>query len=339
MVTGATSGLGLALVRRLAKLGVGTIVAVGRSTKKLDVLTKELHEEAGSSKRKVIPIIADFSDLESVAQAAQSIKNQVKRIDYLVNNAGIHLTTDEIFGAEPINSVQGYELTFGVNYLAHFLWTELLLPLLRKTKGEARIVQVSSSFHLMTSKVDLVATENLSPYASRGDVNSISQRFRAYSYTKLAQMFHTRSLNRQFQEKDSFIRAIAVCPGWVSTNIGRGYVEKKILELLAFPVDGYGLQTLINAMFHPSPDVDFLVSNHLVGNSKLSLSHVLPISKLASDLYIRDGLTWALASTMILVQKFVTDAFIPGASSPDSNDVDAQVSLDNWSRVAVAEWI
>ena len=95
VVTGATAGLGYGLAKTLHSLG-GTIIPVGRSTTKLSKLKDEMdliqqHMSNTTSTRiksRVIPILADFSNLDDIAKAAKAIKSKVKRVDFLINNAG-----------------------------------------------------------------------------------------------------------------------------------------------------------------------------------------------------------------------------------------------------------
>ena len=93
VITGATAGLGHGLAKTLHSLG-GTIIPIGRSTTKLSNLKDELDlmsqnmNNSTRIKSRVIPILADFSDLNDIAKAAKAIKSKVKRVDFLVNNAG-----------------------------------------------------------------------------------------------------------------------------------------------------------------------------------------------------------------------------------------------------------
>ena len=113
VITGATSGLGFALTCRLHELG-GTIIAIGRSPSKLDRLREKLDGTSLSEDNKVLstqrlfPIIADFEDLGAVSAAADIISSRFRRIDFLINNAGIHY-----FPAGKRTSSQGYDIVFG----------------------------------------------------------------------------------------------------------------------------------------------------------------------------------------------------------------------------------
>lgn len=221
VITGATSGIGLALTTKLYELGAGNIVAVGRSKSKLDSLSTTLEESYPNAKGKLVPVIADLNDLNSVSHAADVINRRFKRIDYLVNNAGLHLTQKDLVSSSPVLTEQGYEMTFGVNYLSHFLLTEKLLPSLERSRNEARIIQVSSSFHWLSNASALAPSADglLPPFASRGDISSyissVLQRFRSYSFSKLAQILHMRALNEELssRKKKTSVRVLSVCPG------------------------------------------------------------------------------------------------------------------------------
>jgi hypothetical protein len=102
-ITGATSGIGLELTRKLSGMGAH-VVAIGRSSRKLEVLAREVEH--------VTTIRADLTDLESVARAADEIANNVPQLDILVNNAGMHLGLKNWPWQRP-STAQGYDLVFG----------------------------------------------------------------------------------------------------------------------------------------------------------------------------------------------------------------------------------
>jgi NAD(P)-dependent dehydrogenase (short-subunit alcohol dehydrogenase family) len=134
LVTGATDGLGRALARELAARGA-TVLLHGRSQARLEDTRQELVEATGSDRLRSYR--ADLASLEQVRRLAREVTGDQERLDVLVNNAGIA-------GAGPReDSADGYELRFAVNYLAPFLLTHLLLPLLRRS-APARIVNVAS---------------------------------------------------------------------------------------------------------------------------------------------------------------------------------------------------
>jgi retinol dehydrogenase-13 len=139
VVSGATSGVGLAAVRRLARVGAD-IVMVCRNRGKAEPIRDELSRSCGV---RADIAIADFCDLSSVRSAAAELLARHPRIDVLVNSVGIHSTT---LGTTPA----GIETVFCVNHLAPFLLTCLLVGRL-KASAPSRIVQVNSEGHRFCS--------------------------------------------------------------------------------------------------------------------------------------------------------------------------------------------
>lgn len=135
LITGATDGLGRAAARALAERGVELLVH-GRNREKGEATVRELRDLMGGAEPRLY--LADLASLEQVRQLATEVERDCDRLDVLVNNAGVGGVR------ERQTSADGYELGFAVNYLAPFLLTELLLPLLRRS-APARIVNVSSA--------------------------------------------------------------------------------------------------------------------------------------------------------------------------------------------------
>lgn len=115
IVTGPTSGIGRATAFGLAKHG--TVVLVGRDSKKLQELQGEIEREGGQAEA----IVCDLSDMASVRRAAGSIVDLQLPLAGLVNNAGLHQT-------QPTKSAQGWDVTFATNHLGPFALTEALIP-------------------------------------------------------------------------------------------------------------------------------------------------------------------------------------------------------------------
>jgi NAD(P)-dependent dehydrogenase (short-subunit alcohol dehydrogenase family) len=170
MVTGATDGLGKRLARELAAKGT-TVLLHGRSPERLEATLEELRDHTNTEK--VGSYLADLSSLAAVRDLAERILSEHDRLDVLVNNAGI-------IARERKESDEGYELTFAVNYLSHFLLTSLLLPLL-KDSAPARVVNVASAGQ---SPIDFD-----DPMLEHG-----YDAMRAYSRSKLAQIMFTFEL-------------------------------------------------------------------------------------------------------------------------------------------------
>ncbi len=170
MVTGATDGLGKRVVQELAANGA-TVLLHGRSPERLQSTLEELRKETGSEK--ATSYLADLSSLAAVRDLAERILSEHDRLDVLVNNAGIIARERKV-------SEDGYELTFAINYLSHFLLTRLLLPLL-KDSAPARIVNVASAGQSPLDFSDLMLERGY-------------DAMKAYSQSKLAQVMFTFEL-------------------------------------------------------------------------------------------------------------------------------------------------
>jgi NAD(P)-dependent dehydrogenase (short-subunit alcohol dehydrogenase family) len=137
LVTGATDGLGRALARELASIGAA-LVLHGRSEARLDETLSEIAE--ATDNERLHTYRADLASLDQVRRLGKDVERDYERLHVLVNNAGVGAGT-QWDGRE--ESADAYELRFAVNYLAPFLLTNLLLPLLHRS-APARIVNVAS---------------------------------------------------------------------------------------------------------------------------------------------------------------------------------------------------
>jgi NAD(P)-dependent dehydrogenase (short-subunit alcohol dehydrogenase family) len=140
LVTGATDGLGKALAAELAGTGA-TVLVHGRDQERGERTLAELRAQTGNET--VGWYRADLSSLAEVRSLAEQVAADHERLDVLVNNAGIGTTLPGHDGRR-VESEDGHELRFAVNYLAPFLLTRLLQPLLVGS-APARIVNVSSA--------------------------------------------------------------------------------------------------------------------------------------------------------------------------------------------------
>jgi NAD(P)-dependent dehydrogenase (short-subunit alcohol dehydrogenase family) len=137
-ITGATDGLGRALAHRLAATG-HTVLLHGRDQQKLDRTATEIADQQRISKPRTFR--ADLADMAEVRRLADDVKAAASRLDVFISNAGIGFGEPD--GHDRRTSADGYELRFAVNYLAGFLLTERLLPLLQES-APARIVNIAS---------------------------------------------------------------------------------------------------------------------------------------------------------------------------------------------------
>jgi NAD(P)-dependent dehydrogenase (short-subunit alcohol dehydrogenase family) len=169
LITGATDGLGRALAHQLAGRGARLILH-GRDAGRLDQTAKEIAGQAGGEPPRTVR--ADLAELAQVRRMGDEVRELTGRLDVLVSNAGIG--SGEPDGRERRTSADGYELRFAVNYLAGFLLTVDLLPLLRAS-APARVINVASLGQHPLDFSDLMITRGYSGT-------------RAYGQSKLAQI-------------------------------------------------------------------------------------------------------------------------------------------------------
>jgi NAD(P)-dependent dehydrogenase (short-subunit alcohol dehydrogenase family) len=181
LVTGSTDGVGRLIARRLAQEGIHVIVH-GRDTDRgRQVVSQIQADQRGSA----VFMSADFSSLAEVRRLAENVSKNCDRLDILINNAGVG-------SGGPLGkretSKDGYELRFAVNYLAGFLLTRLVLPLM-KVSTPARIVNVSSLGQHPIDFDDVMLTRNYSGG-------------RAYAQSKLAQIMFTFDLAHELDRAE-----------------------------------------------------------------------------------------------------------------------------------------
>ena len=321
VITGATSGIGLGLTTTFAKLGA-TIIVLGRNPTKLQYLVDTLEGH-------IIPILVSLADLSSVKQAASKIVTQFPKIDILINNAGIH------YGIMPCHkphTPQGHDYSFGVNYLSHFVLTEHMIPLLEKSEHTPIIIQISSSFHwgsdgaqlqpsLLSGSPQAATWQSYWPWGSQ----------QAYNDSKLAQILHARALQQRYPH----IVIKSICPGWVGTKIG-GAIAGIFLKQLAFPSNGYGLASTLQAIFTKD------TSDWLTNSQAFEVSSILPAffyTKWAANYMVRDGIMVVTAGLILWLQKFGGKVQPRSKSSPESYDIKLQDFLYTWSKQEVVDFL
>jgi retinol dehydrogenase-12 len=196
VVTGATRGIGRPTALALARLGA-TVVVHGRDVAAVGAVCQNIRRETGNSN--VDGIVARFDSLDDVRHAATELLDRHERIDVLVNNAGTSAGVRR-------ETVDGFEWVFGINHLAPFLLTRLLLERI-EASAPARIVNVASAAHRngMLEFGDL--SWQLRKYSS----------LRAYSDSKLANILFTNELAERLA--GTGVTANSLHPGLVATNI------------------------------------------------------------------------------------------------------------------------
>jgi NAD(P)-dependent dehydrogenase (short-subunit alcohol dehydrogenase family) len=200
LVTGANQGIGKATAIALAAQGANVVI-LSRNPEKGQAALHDV--QAASRGGKAELLVADFASLADVRRAAAEFRAKHKRLDVLVNNAGLivperHLTLD------------GLEETFAVNHLAPFLLTTELLDLL-KASAPSRIVNVSSEAH----------RHNKMHWEDLQFANARYKSFRVYGQSKLANILFTYELARRLE--GTGVTANALHPGVVASGFGQTY--------------------------------------------------------------------------------------------------------------------
>jgi NAD(P)-dependent dehydrogenase (short-subunit alcohol dehydrogenase family) len=176
LVTGATDGLGKQVALELAGTGA-TVLLHGRNRERMQDVLAEVRGETGSEK--LGSYLADLSSLGEVRALGERVLSENDRLDVLINNAGVIVPERE-------ESEDGFELTFAVNYLAHFLLTRLLLPLLRGS-APSRVVNVASAGQSPVDFSDVMLERGY-------------DGMQAYTRSKLAQILFTFELAERLQD-------------------------------------------------------------------------------------------------------------------------------------------
>lgn len=198
LVTGATSGIGLALAHLLVKSGA-VVLGVGRSDTRNQKTKKDILQVYPEAQVKFF--LADLDSQAAIRSVSEKISrylsnNYDSRLDVLVNNAGLYLENKR-------KSVDGIEVTFAVNHLAPFLLTHQMLPSLLESPI-ARVLTISSFAHFNAPFLLQFIDD---PWLYVGLI--------AYKRSKLSNVLFTVELNRRFPD----LQAFAVNPGLVNTDI------------------------------------------------------------------------------------------------------------------------
>lgn len=204
IVTGSTSGIGFSTAAQLAKAGA-YVIGVGRSPERCRNAEEAILKSCTGPSARISFLTADLSSIKQIRELSDKIRKKLAsegkdHIDVLINNAG---TVSSWY----TSTEDGFELQFAVNYLASFLLTHELLPLL-KASPAGRMIAVSSGSHYRTRI-------NWKDILLRKHYNCLA----AYKQTKLANVMFCSEFNRRLGVNTN-LSAFAVDPGLVNTEIG-----------------------------------------------------------------------------------------------------------------------
>ena len=201
VITGGNAGIGKEAAVGLASLGARVLIT-SRSEERGRAARDEIVERSGNPEVDVMAL--DLASFRSIRAFASDILARHDRLDVLVNNAGLILR-------RRTETEEGFEATFGINHLGHFLLTDLLLDRL-KASAPARVVVVASMAH---------------KGARRGldfdDLQAEHRRYRwmdAYNKSKLANIYFARQLARRVDGTGVTVNVLH--PGFVRSEFGRG---------------------------------------------------------------------------------------------------------------------
>lgn len=195
VVTGGNGGLGLEAVRALAARGASVVMAA-RNQDKAEKARSEVTAQFPAARIEIRPL--DLASLASVTSFVEGMGTDQRRLDLLINNAGV-------MGTPEGTTVDGFERQFGTNHLGHFALTAGLMPaLLRSDSG--RVVSVTSFARL---------------YRGRGWSTGVGpyDTWREYGRSKMANLLFARELDRRLRATPATLQSLAAHPGFTHTDL------------------------------------------------------------------------------------------------------------------------
>ena len=233
IVTGGTAGIGKETARLLYQLNA-TVIITGRDKNKAEAFFESLPMHT-PQRPKMKFYQVDFKDLDQVKQFAETIKSKYKKIDVLVNNAGM-------MSPEHRLSEEGVELTMTVNHLAGVYLTSLLMDLLVKGGHQARVVNVSSDGQLLFKKLFKEQLESRDLWQIKIENRKVKYDAQGtYGLTKLCNVIFSRELAELIQSRGWNMKTASLHPGVVYTDAFRNFKS--------FPMNNAFLRPIFTTLF------------------------------------------------------------------------------------------
>ncbi|XP_069061186.1 polyprenol dehydrogenase [Pleurodeles waltl] len=256
-VTGGAKGIGYYTAKHLARLGMHVIIA-GNNDCECREAVRTIKEDTRN--QKVEYLLCDLASMESIRHCVKSFRLKNLPLHVLINNAGVMLVPER-------KTVDGFEEHFGLNYLGHFLLTNLLLNSLKEagtSNHHARVVTVSSATHYV-GELNLDDLQSSSCYSPHG----------AYAMSKLALVLFTYHLQHHLTVEGSYVTANVVDPGVVNTDLYRnvfwaGRLVKWMTAWLFFKTPEEGAATSVYAAC--TPELEGIGGCYLYNGKKIQSS-------------------------------------------------------------------
>ncbi|XP_059661534.1 protochlorophyllide reductase, chloroplastic-like [Cornus florida] len=222
VITGASSGLGLATAKALAETGKWHVIMACRDFLKAERAAKS----AGIAKENYTVMHLDLSSLDSVRQFVDNFRRSGRPLDVLVCNAAVYQPTAK----EPSFTAEGFELSVGTNHLGHFLLARLMLDDLKQSDCKSKRLIIVGS---ITGNTNTLAG-NVPPKANLGDLRGLSAGLnglnssamidggdfdgaKAYKDSKVCNMLTMQEFHRRYHE-DTGITFASLYPGCIATT-------------------------------------------------------------------------------------------------------------------------
>jgi len=246
VITGGNAGIGKETAVGLAQKGA-TVVITARDQQRGAAALEEIRGRTGRDDERLVVMPLDLASFASIRAFASDLLDRSDRLDVLVNNAGLVLRQRR-------ETADGFEMTFGVNHLGHFLLTDLLLDRLRAGES-ARIVNVSSDAHKQARNgLDFDDLQSTRRY--RG--------FAVYSKSKLANILFTRELARRLDGTNVTVNALH--PGFAASRFGRDGDTGRLGDVAMLVTRPFAINAAQGALtsIHvaSSPDVDGITGQY-----------------------------------------------------------------------------
>ncbi|XP_053313340.1 dehydrogenase/reductase SDR family member on chromosome X isoform X2 [Spea bombifrons] len=271
IVTGGSKGIGYCTALHLSKLGMHVII--GNNDCEGNEAVERIQQQTMNAN--VEFLYCDLTSMKSIRQFVQNFKAKNLGLHVLVNNAGVMLVPER-------KTVDGFEEHFGLNYLGHFLLTNLLLKTLRKSgthDSNARVVTVSSATHYV-GDLNLDDLQSSHCYTPHG----------AYAQSKLSLVLFTYHLQHQLTEEGSHVTANVVDPGVVNTDLYKNMnwaakLVKWMTGWLFFKTAEEGAATSIYASV--SPHLEGMGGCYLYNGNKTKSADITYDEELQRKLWLK----------------------------------------------------